>query len=844
MCRVCAGRVHATDKLKECATERYRKEILAVFDVSTFDDQAEIHPKHLCRKCLRKVQHQSSGRRNYGSQHFTTIQWTKHLRKNCRICHHKWRLNPQKKRKYTYHHLHKTKSLEYTIPAGNIFEHLHKGSIVIPSSEQLSTVHEHDCNLFTCAICQCILGCGTSVQTSCEHTCNFCSECLSKYFIYNKCTVSPCPICSKNISIADVTSSPRFLYTTLCELEVYCVCGKTGLLQTFSQHICKLQERPVERQNVTLQKAGVAIEEAIRHSADIPRSVERASSFVVWKKLQEDGHAIIQTPGRPIHVKKACSCESFKEIQHNEEEFDAAKTLAMMNDVHLTWSQYRQMNRYNNGKFSSERKLRALNSQLQKQTYDTIYIDEEETFHIDSKKTVTRTAKHPYVYISNLQETVMDFLESNEKSGFLTNHDGVIPEDQVWIKFGGDHGGGSFKLAVEVCNVQNPNASHNTLIVGYYEGPDSVSSLQIMIRPIARQLKQMKKSKWREKKIHILCFGDYEFLVKTYGIFSCNARYCCIYCLLTRDGMQRSKEERVPSVKRSLKKIKSDFRKFRKSGSNKLISKEVSHSIVRKAMIPIEIDDVVIPTLHLSLGIFKRIYDLFERDCLAIEQKIKHLQELPEVVFLHPKLGPLIQGLENTLQTFHVYRQQYHGGAFVGNHVNTCCKPEVIEALTQSPILTLRRMQNEMDIPHDILRQAATIGEKYKELFYGFADCHSAISTKKKMSEEEIKQTEKAIGIFMRMIRKAGISISPKLHILEDHIVHQLHKFRVGLGLLNEQGIESMHANFNQLRRRMAGISNSNNRIISMLRAHHMTTLPTIKSQQRQPIKRKLFHEE
>nr|XP_054775328.1 uncharacterized protein LOC129283632 [Lytechinus pictus] len=187
MCRVCAGRVHATEKLKECATERYRKEILAVCDVSTFDDQVEIHPKHLCQKCLRRVQQQSSGRRNYDSQHFTAIQWTKHQKNNCHISNHNWRLIPKKKKEVHIRSLTQDK-ISKSIPAGNIFEHLHKGSIVIPSSELLSTVRGHDCNLFTCAICQCILGCGTSVQTSCEH--NFCSECLGKYFIYNKCKVS------------------------------------------------------------------------------------------------------------------------------------------------------------------------------------------------------------------------------------------------------------------------------------------------------------------------------------------------------------------------------------------------------------------------------------------------------------------------------------------------------------------------------------------------------------------------------------------------------------------------------------------------------------------------------
>ena len=43
-------------------------------------------------------------------------------------------------------------------------------------------------------------------------------------------------------------------------------------------------------------------------------------------------------------------------------------------------------------------------------------------------------------------------------------------------------------------------------------------------------------------------------------------------------------------------------------------------------------------------------------------------------------------------------------------------------------------------------------------------------------------------------------SITPKLHILEDHMVNFLRKCRVGCGLLGEQGAESIHKVYNQLK--------------------------------------------
>ena len=38
---------------------------------------------------------------------------------------------------------------------------------------------------------------------------------------------------------------------------------------------------------------------------------------------------------------------------------------------------------------------------------------------------------------------------------------GIIPKDEVWIKIGGDKGGGMFKMNFQIVNTRTPNSVHN-----------------------------------------------------------------------------------------------------------------------------------------------------------------------------------------------------------------------------------------------------------------------------------------------------------------------------------------------------------------------------------------------
>ncbi len=48
---------------------------------------------------------------------------------------------------------------------------------------------------------------------------------------------------------------------------------------------------------------------------------------------------------------------------------------------------------------------------------------------------------------------ILSFVHHNHSLERLTWHDGVIPKDEIWVKLGGDKGGGSFKMNYQLLNV-------------------------------------------------------------------------------------------------------------------------------------------------------------------------------------------------------------------------------------------------------------------------------------------------------------------------------------------------------------------------------------------------------
>ena len=88
--------------------------------------------------------------------------------------------------------------------------------------------------------------------------------------------------------------------------------------------------------------------------------------------------------------------------------------------------------------------------------------------------------------------------------------------------------------------------------------------------------------------------------------------------------------------------------------------------------------------------------------------------------------------------------------------------------------------------------------------------------------------TAESVKTFMSYYRQQFpmSSVTPKMHMLEEHLVPWLRRWKVGFGLLGEQGAESIHAYFNSLKRTYCGIPDRLKRLKQMMTEHHLHIAP------------------
>lgn len=72
-----------------------------------------------------------------------------------------------------------------------------------------------------------------------------------------------------------------------------------------------------------------------------------------------------------------------------------------------------------------------------------------------------------------------------------------IPEDEIWVKLGGDKGGSSFKMNFQIVNVPNPNSIQNTCVFAAFEAHDSTTNLHITLERYQGPVSLLQSSTWR-----------------------------------------------------------------------------------------------------------------------------------------------------------------------------------------------------------------------------------------------------------------------------------------------------------------------------------------------------------
>lgn len=85
-------------------------------------------------------------------------------------------------------------------------------------------------------------------------------------------------------------------------------------------------------------------------------------------------------------------------------------------------------------------------------------------------------------------------------------------------------------------------------------------------------------------------------------------------------------------------------------------------------------------------------------------------------------------------------------------------------------------------------------------------------------------------------------TVLPKMHFMEQHLVPWLEEIGVGLGVMGEQGAESIHASINGIKKSYSNIPDRVQQLHCILQEHHRHICPVLVDQQPKIKKRKKDH--
>ena len=494
--------------------------------------------------------------------------------------------------------------------------------------------------------------------------------------------------------------------------------------------------------------------------------------------------------------------------------------------------------------------------------------------------------EYPYGFIKDLPQFVDQLLDSYEKHHLLTWHEGVIPSDQIWIKFGGDHGKKSLKFTLEVANTKNPNSNGNTVVIAKANVKDTYDNLvRFLEQGIGEEIIKLCDHSWKGKQIKLYLNGDYEFLCKSHGLSGAQGTHPCLFCDISKKCLQPLRQSR--HALRTLDDIKSDHLDFLETGKGD--KDEVKHfkNCLRFPIFMIPISSIVPPYLHILLGIVVKHHRLlesaahkldlliqksndqwltkngkrikkhganwrvaedlekqitFERACSLDERTSeehvqiqyqnrlskleRQLEQLPHRELDHRE-GPIASKLDCILETFRIIPQAYHSRSFIGNHCHNYLKLDVCQTLTKHIVDETTSLTGDPFI----VDESYQVKHKFDYLNECYKDIHLLISHTRPISPESCPDIQRAINKYMRFFRRNfPKKVIPKQHLLEHHCVPFIHETGLGLGLLGEQGTENSHQHIAKIEQRASGILNKVTQLKYVLNTHLVQQSPEIQA--------------
>ncbi|GFR70919.1 amine oxidase [Elysia marginata] len=567
--------------------------------------------------------------------------------------------------------------------------------------------------------------------------------------------------------------------------------------------------------------------------------------------------------------------------------FTAEEALAMKETMNITYHQFKLQSKFLKSigtHLPNEHAVRALHKNLARDDVEII------NKQFNSTKSEDKYSKE-VAFIKNLPSFVSKILNKLKTNDQLTWHN-TIPEDEIWIKVGGDHGKGSFKMSLHICNVKKPNSKDNTHLIALAKVPHTTHNIKVIIDHLQAQIHELTLMKWKEKTMKLFVFGDYLFLSKLCGLSGPSGSYPCLWCHVSKHQMQD--ETNATSEPRTLESLRSDSVNFERAGSDKRKAKHF-HNAVYSPLLNIALNYVSPPYLHVLLGLVLKHHNNLEDDVKYFDQEIsieksrivgvpsllekygcnwekadllkdqkdfvkaciimcgttdkkelKHFQR--ELNKIKDKLhdlkepdpsyrGPVLKAIGVVLDQHNIVRQAFHGGSFIGNHCHRYITQKLYKQFTKTAIDTVAS-NTQQDV---LITKVIQLEQKYNKINDSFRAVHLAVSHSQPLTlPTDTEKAEEAIKVYMKNYREAFPNkITPKHHILEKHCVNWMREHRFGMGFHGEQGGEMLHSTIAKIEHRARGLRHERTKMAFTMETSILQTTPELTGLVPQPLSKK-----
>jgi len=677
LCRLCGKylpikRKNSTYSATNYSVCEFQTEIKSLFKIDTSTDSDDVHPQFFCGSCrsyITRAQKQQSKDAGKPTEVRTPLlpNWVPHIDQLdgagelCAVCEEEDRDRGGRRKK-----IRRTSTRAFTSS---------EPPITLPSLLQLAGPKlgmdlplSPDRFLDPCTSLACIY-CQQQADQAVQHPCCAhlsCAQCVHEHF--GSTLELPCKHCSTPLTLRGLSKPSGFICGVLSERRIRCdryeTCGNVVPLGQLAKHMnssaCSPlhSSTPVFTQSSTVAQImqapphslkGKVIDDLASHiiaclsSEDGTLQQKCGRRYVTWQRLttatvpsDHASAATLRKRDSDLDQIKQTMCgetgSAAQDAHHLRRQPKEAQQkllqeaglrppsghtpgigLAIKADLQLPWLGLRKLKWYLKEfgvQIESEHEMRA---QVKTVLPFELQCREEALFDKSGSIVMCPVASFP-----GLTDLILHFITLNEESDLLTWRDGAIPEDEVWVKVGGDHGDDSFKLCFQIVNVAHPNSLENTVPFLVFVAKDSASNLATLLKPYHQELLALASGKvtWKGKRVRLFLFGDYEFLTKSYGLSGSSGVRPCLFCLASKSEFQNASDTNCTC--RSLQQLASDYADFAAAGSIISHAKRYNN-VIRPSMLPIELTDICIPTLHLDLGIFPWLYEAMLRDAEKLD---------------------------------------------------------------------------------------------------------------------------------------------------------------------------------------------------------------------------------